>query len=1591
MKVVDVEDIPDLGLPLQESQVAELSREQDYFYQSLEDEKPAPIASALDRLNTRIWKILTQGLTKASRNSKLFKGSDLNSVLAIGSAVIKICTPSAYEFFQEPHTQAMLVYNRYHSIAKGSSVNKESQALSNDHEWLSKAVENFFLLGEITNTLFNVRPEYNLFISQKKWAITNKYDFLSWTFAKDPYKDTANLIDVFNKLSDEEVSFLSTKSLMAFTDTLAANDEYESAISVLNRVPTQDSEVNFQVQMKLGKIHKNNQRFSLASDSFLVALAETKKSGEFDRRYTQVLGYCILMSIYSGRDLPKDSNIFYEKATSYTPEMVNLLIQIDFARYLQENNTLNVRRMRRRLLDLQNTYLDDHSDFHKASLYESISKSLTEIHDLPMDDECVIFLRKEAYKIYTRHSRWDKLCNLIPDMIESEEKERTKKKYKLELQNSQRELEALDLLIQQSKNTLHNRYELPEGDFEHMQENLKIYFEEARDQNYTYAIEELLSDHNHFGFRLGHGSDWMAVDDYKGDWMKLGRLGTKIRGWRRFSSNEPVNSTLLELVSKIKNLGEKIGTTYSKALALDHATSSIDNYLTHEERIDDLIILLRLHNEEGSHRLATMAKARISISLRHMGEAENAYKLVDEAIEYYSKYYIQNSVWEMEKKANWLFQDRLFEQVLEEIANFKDGNNLSHSLLIMLNSIEAKAMMAQNTPSQLDNAVTILEEIANLILAKKSIMPNHYRNYQGALARLVAAHMVQDNIAKIDELIHLLGESSTFNSSTVMHVALGILRTEQHMNQDSLIPFYFKKADLDLASDNSTLAFISLLSLIRNMERNDNPRTETVFLRVFQMATQNNSYFAVNALLGIVFTTSLKNSIGNLVSIESIDEMFKSCENVKQMADYLQTKTRLTSDLNEKRRYYKEAFELYVEAGYRIKAALCLKHIYELDCPKNNIADFERKLNYDVQNNINTGMLYCLSKTPRDYVFQDEHVIEILDQLANSLEQNSREHEHFLNLVNDKFRNVWRQSPDLCNKKIVLFSKIGDSSYWDYELQARKLLGSAMAYADMGMKIDTIKRTIKGALEILTQYDHAGDWNLFRLFGGTLTSISALYPDLEKSNIEALETVLLAYDASSDKSDELFFLHKSRVEQLSRGSQHQRFLDSILALVEYFASSGKGNRKKSEYVIQKLLENQAQFSSTDLEKINVYIKIIKKKLPSGRGPMVRNIITQFERLRSGNNSIIRERKNESSLGGKVRISFESLDLKSNLDEKGEKASIRLIIDEMEKASSEKTYLMLKSNMSKFGELNLHPTSIMYIYSHLKIRMLEEKRNDTNQINQLHEQIDAFLSKLSPDGIPNRREEIQMNARAALLFCGSVNKWLEKSAKGANGRLEVRKTAKILFESIENKKAFDKLLKTIDSEVNAGRIYYRTAELFHIEGQVEKARRFYGKALMKADEDQDKFASQSNSYRLAQLAYIENEENAIKQFSARFKEMEEESEEFEDTRKHFAIFHLLVTQQSDVARKIFSSVYDVEEITVLLTPAISVKGNVYELKASEDTELIQVPKELIASNLYKRFRKANSLGNGIVVLEHKAGNIHQVHFPAIYRPHLETPK
>ena len=1108
MDLLTLDDIPNNGFILSENEVQPFLDEQDNFYSAYGRKNVSGLAGTLDRFVSRIVKL---ACTKVEQliDKKIISFKDTTTPNAMAGRLGDVFAEEAMEAFWLDEIKILLgIYNVWHKIAKGVSSKTESKYREDQPQLLIDVEAAFKSVKSTFERWFNNPKNSNLFIEKELWDIRRKYDVFSNQLTQDT-ADNTTVLEEFFELTDDELSYLSTRSLLAFVRQLELNEEFSEAIKVLDRINStvhHDAELNYEIFKLSGDIHTRQKNFRSALECYEKALEQTEKSGAWDRRYVEVQSDVIYSSLCAHkRVLERDIyDQYIASATLFTPhmELQSMRIKLIVDTLLdEENNSDDV--IKEAISELIQNSTSTLSPSDLIVFYESVLESLPYFLK---EEKCEVlshFLLTKVFQSCNKYHRWDELTHHLPSLIDYESNPNLKIQYESAYNDAMTELNALNEIIENSTKIFYSSASMAEKN--DAKEKLTQYYNAAVTMNYTVAIEEirLASCWN-----VGKRSDWILVDDFKGNWAKLFRLKSKLKDWQ-FNEGED-NSALLTAVEDTKNVARDIGSDIAMSFVLYDITSRKSHYDDEGKRLNDLNLFLEILKPTGSKRLTAITYGRLSRLYRHTGKDELAIKYKTLEMQCYAEYYPRNMIWAFVDYLHWLDQDGNHQQAIKIIPEFRESRQFDEDDLFRVNMFEAYCILHMDDPTQWVHAQQTLARLTQLIMKKQWINEKNYGTYQQSIATHILSCIMLDDKEALEEILQLLDKSDLFYSSDSYHGALGTLMkiTEGEMS-DGLIEYFYHKAELDFKQNEFENGLLTIFKLSKYMREMEHSKANQHLSQCLEMSIEKEAFSFVQECLRLLEKMDSDQVFGIYKPLEDKLESFYSTNDIKtkQLARYYQFKAGMTSNPNLQLELYQLSFKFFNEAEDRRAASMILDRICK--CGGEN-EHFLQKLSYDQEHSIAMGLLSCLNILPEKFPLGE--AIPAMRHLSKILGDNDAEVSYFFRIMNTTFRGYWKEQETNALEKIQILQ--GNYSVfepnWREHVSFLWQLEFASAYFDVH-DYEHCNKSLNACWSIVQNNPSMfNDYPACGYFFKVLQSIWAVDDDLGQENGKSNQELLVA-------------------------------------------------------------------------------------------------------------------------------------------------------------------------------------------------------------------------------------------------------------------------------------------------------------------------------------------------------------------------------------------------------------------------------------------------------------------------------------------------
>ena len=959
------------------------SVEQDNFWFSNENRNITGIAHALDSLSSKITKRLGKGLASVFGQT-LFANKDLSSPVSMWKKMHERMTPEAMEYYDKGRLLLVDIFNKYHSLSKGVSVS-EKEIRDNYDAWSIEAVEYFFKLGKIFEEWFDYNNDsILLFIEKDQWVLRYRYGALARVFEETADYDT--LLEIFDKMEEEDLKSLSLRSLKGFIETLLENEESEKCETILFRSETlfnEDYEDKYYYNSMQGWLNYLKKNYQESHRYNMKALDCTEKSGSWDRRYTGTVGEVIRSGLCSGIDIRGYFQTYIEKSQEFTPQMSIYSLNVQILNLLRSDENVELNVVQEKVESLMEDSKFEYSPKAVAQFFLNCAIDIFDWGHNNLTDTGKKYLHK-SLEIYERFGRWEPMIQVLTLLLEKEQNQFVKPQYQEKfdkVKNYQNEVyRILDLSTQRNE----FNWDIEEKILQENQSILQEFYDASINLNHTTNVELLLARST-----VGAYSDWSLVEKYGGQWGRLYGLGSAIGRWKSpdfYGENE------IDMVEHLERVYSEIGTPFAEAYALDKMAGN-SNILAKEKQLKVLYRLNELLKQQGAERLRHINLERIARWYFSEGNEELGGKLYLELIMYWSKNYPQSAIYSTENYVKSLLKQKKFEKALEVITSFKNDHNPNPDKLISLDTLQSQCYLSLGEQHWM-KGLELLKEHSTLILQKKFIHDSNFRKYNLTFSVYLATIHALERHQEKEEFVSKM-RSSNFSISNVYHSAIYIL-TQNNFEVNSVTALHLEKIDYEFENNTENWGFSAMQRLISYLRRYDYDGFVIQCKNYLQKAIEKESAIDISRAL-----INMRKNLKSFSGVEIRELCITVCDRIViekgsalDHAHYLDGKSSWFNPV-EQRELLNSAFEIYIEYNHISQASWCLQNM--IGGPL-GVHDIIRKLHFDTDNGIKDGSLRCISMI-EPFISElsestSEEVIQSLEKLVQSPEFSDEEKEH---------------------------------------------------------------------------------------------------------------------------------------------------------------------------------------------------------------------------------------------------------------------------------------------------------------------------------------------------------------------------------------------------------------------------------------------------------------------------------------------------------------------------------------------------------------------------------------------------------------------
>jgi len=945
--VLELRHLPPNGLEISKSNGLLLGKEQDLFWLSHESKNPSGVAHALDALANKLTRFVAKGLEGVLDGEKFISHADSTSPQKMWRKISNLFTPEACaQHWEKGQILLLEVYNEYHSLNKGVSVS-ETQLENNFELFAKKSMAHFFNLGTLFDQWFAHDHElYPLFIQKSQWDLRYRYGAFARAFEET--SDIPTLLDIFSTLSNEDLEYLSLHSLKLFIGKLMEGGEYQRAKEILQQAQPlfeKDNEHNFSYHRSIANIHYKTKQYENAYLSAMKAFECTKKSGTWDLRYTESVGFCLRNAICSQNEIGEHFDEYLIKAQEFNDETSLNSLNLQVLKFIRTVTQKKEQRLDGKIQSLLSESKIAYSPKRQASYFFQCAKDIFEWGGKELTELGLKYARKSLV-IYQKYGRFIVMENVLSLLIENETNEYIKPDYEDELNQTKRRQTELNGIL-----------ELPiEGDpwgwdkvdddtLRKNRQDLENFYQASIKLNHTLNIEALLRK-----TPVGKGSDWNIIHEYGGPWSRLYSMSGALKA--RHTQTQFNDTGLVASIAHIEELYQAIGTSFAQTIALESLVKNPD-FVTKDKYLLMLNRLNDLFSQQGAERLRYINLERIARLQLLNGDANFGEELYRKIIEYWTKDYPQNALYSTENFVTNLLDNNDIEAALKAILSLHELDLYNPNQLIALNRLEALCYLKKGK-QYWRNGIAVLEKVTQLILQKKFIGLKNQVTYKQSLSiHFGLLHLINEGEAK-NTLSASIQKSDFFNLSKIIQFSIDDYIVD-FVKPRELISLMLEKAQIDFDEDEDEWGFNTLSNLCKLLLDSNSSEFMPQSENYLKLAMEKKNITAV------VHALKIMRRVERNFSSEHMQSSFLSTTNLiieeygsyKDKAYYWHAISVWYK--NDKREtYLRRAFEIFDRLGVFGMASWCLSDLYKAETTFENMMI---KLEYDVKHNLTRGVM----------------------------------------------------------------------------------------------------------------------------------------------------------------------------------------------------------------------------------------------------------------------------------------------------------------------------------------------------------------------------------------------------------------------------------------------------------------------------------------------------------------------------------------------------------------------------------------------------------------------------------------------------------
>lgn len=745
-KIYTKEDIPENGFVLTQKQKNSILELQDQFYTAVDNEHAQGVANALDGFATKSLLFLERNL------GAMISAEDTQSAKKLFEILTSRIEVSLLDsHYRSGFSTMKEMYNTYHSIATGRSIETEDRQRQNFEEHADKFLDDFNKIWDHFEEWF----DDDLYISHKQWRRKKNLgalaEFLSHDDDQDDSLDT--LEEQLEALGDDELKKLSTFSIREYVNIQRSEGAFEKAKFLLFRFEEKfqlNHEDAYKFHEDLAHIHLEKGELQHSLTHFEKGLEHAAHYGDWDSRYTRCLSHILILQ--RRLKLPVSEELsarLKKKAPQFEPSHRRLLAQYLFLERVDEIDAIHVDKIEpfvEELVCLEGINLPPLEHIRLLFwIYEVVTSD-----DSMFSDGIAIRkkLLSSVTEIAEKYGRWGHLERAYSTLADFEEGDGNiflLEEYKDKLKNIDSQYERLNGVIATGQNA-HR-----EKDKDSLKK-INLYYQLCVKRNWTFALEGLKS----IEFFFGKDGDYDALDQYNGPYYKLLALlnyTNERKFWYVYGRGR--EERFAQFKEKVLNAVREDGGLLAEARALDVLTAKrmrrfvpkeLKSLEGTEQMLSDFDRLVEVNVLMNAMKFATSARSTKALFLLEIGKKSDAETLFKEVIEEFKELEPRNALFAYETfaRASKLYLEKP-EEVLAKIDDLVKLDEFKENDTMEILVLKSAALMVLRGVEGAKEAENTLRPLFQYIGQKQWIHQRNLSKYNHLAAMYLTCLSLQDD------------------------------------------------------------------------------------------------------------------------------------------------------------------------------------------------------------------------------------------------------------------------------------------------------------------------------------------------------------------------------------------------------------------------------------------------------------------------------------------------------------------------------------------------------------------------------------------------------------------------------------------------------------------------------------------------------------------------------------------------------------------------------------------------------------------------------------------------------------------------------